>query len=306
MIRKKIKLVRLTMSIILTLVIVISILVLIQTIKVNRQIEQFMNRATTFENATVVFSDGSTEERMYHPINREFDYETNDLRSVFSQDENQRFIGKKGDIFVTQESPFPSIFGVHQIMTFYVGGHAALHNGNDQFLEAVGFPGPDESIMDIIRDPSDGTHNFSVGVRKSSTNYWMLPNYRSETHKDYPYYGSYYRNQFLVLRVKNIDDNILNQTLDYANSHLENRSLYNFLFFFDMKNKFYCTDYISRSYRHAINHTEKDETFPKTLNDNGFVTTVNDLILSEDTYISVYVENKDGIRHIYYLADAIE
>ncbi|MDR4968578.1 MAG: hypothetical protein RG740_03035 [Acholeplasmataceae bacterium] len=284
----------------------ISIAVSIQTIKVNRQIEQFINRATTSESDTVLFSDGTIEERMYHPIKREYDYETNDIRSVFSHDEDKKFIGQKGDIFVTQESPFPSIFGVHQIMTFYVGGHAALHNGNDQFLEAVGFPGPDESILDIIRDPSDGTHNFSVGVRKSNTNYWMLPNFRNESHKDYPYYGNYYRKQFTVLRVKNIDEGQLDLTLDYANMHYENRSLYNFLFFFDMKNKFYCTDFISRSYRHAINHTEKDETFPKTLNDNGFVTTVNDLILSKDTYISVYVENKDGIRHIYYLADSNE
>jgi hypothetical protein len=71
----------------------------------------------------------------------------------------------------------------------------------------------------------------------------------------------------------------------------------------DTYNKFYCTDFISRSYRHGIDPNSSDKNYPITLNDNGFVTTVNDLIVSKDTYIAAYVENKDGIRPVYYLED---
>lgn len=274
-----------------------------QNIKVNQLIRDFKERGIEGETVTIYFDNGMEEIRMYHPVERINEYEKADTRSLFYTTKDEPFIGKKGDIFVTQESPFPNIFGFHQLMSFFVGGHAALNNGNNQFIEAVGFPKDDESIFDIIKDPSDGTHDYSVGVRQSSTNYWMLPYFRGENDLSYPYYGSYYREKFVVLRVKNIDEEKLDQTMSYANEHLENRSLYNFLFFMDTKNKFYCTDFISRSYRYGLSKNSSDKNYPKTLNDNGFVTTVNDLILSKDTYITAYVENTDGIRHIYYLED---
>jgi hypothetical protein len=272
-------------------------------VKVNRYIAAFKERSTEEETITIIFNNDIKELRMYHPIERINDYEIDDTRSLFYTTKDEPFMGKKGDIFVTQESPFPNILGFHQLMSFFVGGHAALNNGNNQFIEAVGFPQDDESILDIISDPSDGTHAYSVGVRKSSINYWMLPDFRSENDVSYPYYGSYYREKFVVLRVKNISDDQLDQTMTYADQHLENRSLYNFLFVIDTYNKFYCTDFISRSYRHGIDPNSSDKNYPITLNDNGFVTTVNDLIVSKDTYIAAYVENKDGIRHVYYLED---
>jgi hypothetical protein len=276
-----------------------------QNNNVNKLLDEFINRSLEEQTVTVQFENGIEEIRMYHPVERTKDYELFDQRSVFYTTQDEPYLGQKGDIFVTQESPFPNIFGVHQVMSFFVGGHAALNNGNNQFIEAVGFPQSDERIIDIIRDPSDGTHDFSVGVRQSSTNYWMLPNFRNNTDVSYSYYGSYYREKFIILRVKNIDEVILDHTMDYANNHLLNRSLYNFLFIADTHNKFYCTDFISRSYRYGINPSAKDKNYPKTLNDNGFVTTVNDLILSKETYIAAYVENRDGIRHIYYLEEAV-
>jgi len=301
-VKKKTKLKRVT---ILLLIIVSSVFLfgLNQNIRVNQLIKDFVGRSYEGETVTIAFSNGIEEQRMYHPVDRMYDYELNDDRSLFYTSKNDPFIGQKGDMFVTQESPFPNIFGFHQLMSFFVGGHAALNNGSNQFIEAVGFPQDDESIIDIILDPSDGTHDYSVGVRQSSTNYWMLPDFRAENDSSYPYYGSYYREKFIILRVKNITNEQISDSVEYANSHLSNRSLYNFLFITDTKNKFYCTDFISRSYRYGMDTKSSDKNYPKTLNDNGFVTTVNDLIISKDTYIAAYVENKDGIRHIYYLAD---
>ena len=289
--------------IVLVLLTAIFLYGLNQHVKVNRYIAAFKERSTEEETITIIFNNDIKELRMYHPIERINDYEIDDTRSFFYTTKDEPFMGKKGYIFVTQESPFPNILVFHQLMSFFVGGHAALNNGNNQFIEAVGFPQDDESILDIISDPSDGTHAYSVGVRKSSINYWMLPDFRSENDVSYPYYGSYYREKFVVLRVKNISDDQLDQTMTYADQHLENRSLYNFLFVIDTYNKFYCTDFISRSYRHGIDPNSSDKNYPITLNDNGFVTTVNDLIVSKDTYIAAYVENKDGIRHVYYLED---
>ncbi|AUD63797.1 hypothetical protein BK010_09415 [Tenericutes bacterium MO-XQ] len=274
-----------------------------QHVKVNTMITDFKSRSEVEEIKTVVFPNGTYEERMYHPIDRVNDNELSDKRDVFFDDVDHLYLGKKGDVFVTQESPFPNIFGFHQLMSFFVGGHAALNNGNNQFIEATGFPQADERIIDIIKDESEGTHDFSVGVNQSATNYWMLPDYRGENDPSYPYYGSYYREKFIVLRVKNLEEETLNKTMEYANKHLMNRSLYNFLFFLDTHNKFYCTDFISRSYRYGMQNENSDISYPLTLNDNGFVTTVNDLILSDDTYITAYVENRDNIRHIYYLSD---
>lgn len=300
---KKRKIYKKAFLIIFILLISIFLQGLNQNIKVNRLIRDFKERSKEGETVTIYFDNGMEEIRMYHPVERINEYEKSDFRSVFFSTKDGPFIGKKGDIFVTQESPFPNIFGFHELMSFFVGGHAALNNGNNQFIEAVGFPQDDENIIDIIKDPSNGTHDFSVGVRQSSTNYWMLPDFRSKNDLSYPYYGSYYREKFVVLRVKNINEEKLNQTLVYANEHLENRSLYNFLFITDMKKKFYCTDFISRSYRYGFDTSSSDNKFPKMLNDNGFVTTVNDLILSKNTYIAAYVENRNGTRHIYYLED---
>jgi len=48
---------------------------------------------------------------------------------------------------------------------------------------------------------------------------------------------------------------------------------------------------------------EDQRNYSRALNDDRFITSVNDLILSKETYITFYVENIDDITNIYYLAD---
>ena len=84
-----------------------------------------------------------------------------------------------------------------------------------------------------------------------------------------------------------------------------------------MRRKYYCTDFVSRVYEEAYysavlgDDNYRSTGYAKKLNDDGFITSVNDLILSNDTYIHFYVEineeiydgNKTIVQNIYYLED---
>ena len=277
----------------------------VENIKVRNEISDFKSRAIFDSEVTFYGEDGIEETRRYYKVPRIYAYETSDKRSVFyDQNLNEKeYLGQKGDIFVTQLSPFPTVPFVHQIMTFYFGGHAAINNGNNKYIEATGFPRPGESILDIIRYQGDENHNFSVGVNLSSNNYWLDPKFRSSEDQDFLAYGNYYRKEFIGLRVKNITDDQIDLAVSYAEEQLNKRALYNFLFIFDMQKKYYCTDLVSRAYQSALIDVKNQKTFSRSLNDDKFITTVNDLILSKDTYITIYVEIIEGIPHIYYLED---
>ena len=298
--------------VILSFLIFSFILTSIENVNVQKEIQEFKNRAIFESEVVVTLQSGIEETRRYYKVPRVYDYEISDTRSVFygSNSNEREYLGQKGDIFVTQKSPFPTVPFVHQIMTFYFGGHAAINNGDNQFIESTGFPRPGESIIDIIRYQGDENHNFSVGVSTSSKNYWLDPQFRSYQDKDYPAYGNYYRKEFISLRVKNITEDQINSAVSYAEEQFNKKALYNFLFIFDKEKKFYCTDLVSRAYQsalldirdqNALLDIRDQNAFSRSLNDDRFITTVNDIVLSKDTYISIYVEIIDNIPHIYYL-----
>jgi hypothetical protein len=274
-----------------------------ENIKVIDEIEAFKARAE-FKYDEVVFNRFNVEQRhFYYEVPRETSYELADMRDVF-YDEERLNLGQKGDIFVTRQSPFPFIPGFHQFMTLYFGGHAAIHDGNNRFIEATGFPNEDESLWDIIRHPGNEEHNFSVSAALNTRNIWLLKGYRPTMDTGYPYYGSFYRKEFIGLRVKNITEEQIDGAVDFGLQVIENRYMYNFLFFLDMEYKFYCTDLVSRAYQHVMVEPDKQHNYARALNDDRFITSVNDLILSRETYIHFYVEvvGEDEDIHIYYLA----
>ncbi|NLK12122.1 MAG: hypothetical protein GX312_00825, partial [Candidatus Phytoplasma sp.] len=122
--------------------------------------------------------------------------------------------------------------------------------------------------------------------------------HRGESDPAYPYYGSFYRDSFIGLRVKNITKEEKQLAINEAKRLEEINTMYNYLFFLDTKNKYYCTDFISRIYQ-SINYQRNDKE-KLSLNDDGFITSVNDLILSKDTYIFFYKETIGNHEHIYY------
>ncbi|MBE0700423.1 MAG: hypothetical protein IH571_01935 [Acholeplasmataceae bacterium] len=277
-----------------------------ENIKVNQEINAFKARAIFVEEVEFTQNNSDIQVRRYYEVPRETSYELEDTRTVFTNSSTKTFLGQKGDIFVTQQSPFPDVLGFHQFMSFYYGGHAAIHDGNGRFLEATGFPDPDESVWDIIKYPGDQPHDFSVSVSRSQTNYWLRKGYRQKSDPLYEYYGPHYRTEFIGLRYKHVTEEMIDGVVDYASDVVERKALYNFLFFLDTKYKFYCTDLVSRAYQNVVLGLEAGEEEPyyaKSLNDDGFITSVNDIVLSKETYMHFYVEIIDEVVHIYYLAD---
>ncbi len=272
-----------------------------ENIQVDRAIEDFKDRSTFVEEVTIEYSLGNYQTRRYYEVSRETSYELEDTRSVFYND-TRKFLGQKGDIFVSQDSPFPFTAWAHLFISYYFGGHAAINNGNNRFIEAVGFPQGDETILDFILHPGNEPHNFSATVSNSYTNYWLNPVYRTESDPEYPYYGTRYRNEFIGLRVKNITSEQIDGAVNYAQDKVD-KNLYNFLFFLDMEYKFYCTDLVSRAYQSVMVDENRQKNYSRALNDDRFITSVNDLILSDETYMIFYVEYIDDVWHIYYLED---
>ncbi|MFU8792542.1 MAG: hypothetical protein ACNA7K_00805 [Acholeplasmataceae bacterium] len=272
-----------------------------ENIRANQAINAFKARAVFEAEVQFESRPGQFQTRRYYSVPRETSYELADERSVFNTD--RQYLGQKGDIFVTQDSPFPHVFGIHQFISYYYGGHAALHDGQNRFIEALGFPDEDESLLEIMLIRGDEPHTYSTTVGRNSTNYWLLVNYRGESSPEYPYYGGYYRPDFVGLRVKNITEEQIDGAVDYAYDKYENKAIYNFLFFLNMKYKYYCTDLVSRAYQSVMVPENKQHVYSRALNDDRFITSVNDMILSRETYIAFYVEIIEDVLHIYYLED---
>jgi hypothetical protein len=272
-----------------------------ENIQVNRMIANFKERSVFETEVTIEYSTNRFQTRRYYKVSRETSYELEDTRSVF-YDQTRKFLGQSGDIFVSQDSPFPDTPLVHSFISYYFGGHAALKTSDNRFIEAVGFPDDDESILDFILRPGNEPHNFSATVSKSPSNYWLNPNYRTESDSSYPYYGTRYRNDFIGLRVKGVTQDQIDGAIQYGEDQLD-QSLYNFLFFLDMTYKYYCTDLVSRAYQSVMVEESKQRNYSRALNDDRFITSVNDMVLSRDTYMIFYVEVIEDIWHIYYLED---
>ncbi|MBU1092865.1 MAG: hypothetical protein KKH01_00235 [Firmicutes bacterium] len=273
----------------------------VENTKVDRLIEEFKQRAgDEYIEETLDFS-GTTQVRRYYEVSRETSYELNDTRSVF-YDSSKLYLGQKGDIFVAQDSPFPNVPVIHQFISYYFGGHAAINNGNNRFVEATGFPDDDETLLGIILQPGNEPNDYSTTVNLSSTNYWLNPKYRTPEDEAYPYFGPNYRKDFVGLRVKDITSDQIDSAVDFATSKVD-LSLYNFTFFLDLKYKYYCTDLVSRAYQDVMVDPEDQRDYSRALNDDRFITSVNDMILSRETYMIFYVEVVDGIMNIYHLED---
>lgn len=289
-----------------------------EDIKVKGIVNDFVSRANTtptnIEERSL--SNGGTYIRKYFEVPRETNYEQ-DGKNVFLDSQKTNF-GQIGDIYVTQQSPFPNVFGLHQFMSYYYGGHAALKIDDNTVAEATGYPDfENESLLGIITSSGLKGHGYSPTASMSSNMYWYT------TSGSNYYYDNFYRTRYMGLRPINpgLDtnefSNYLEEAVNVSIDKIENEALYNFLFFLNMRRKYYCTDFVSRVYEEAYekvvnsNLEYESKGYAKRMNDDGFITSVNDLILSKDTYLTFYVqideedylgENKI-VEKIYYLED---
>lgn len=235
-------------------------------------------------------SDSKTK---YYKVSREtLGFEEEFIRKPFYSDDYAD-IGAEGDIFVTQQSPFPSYPGVHQLISFYFGGHAGYVGPNNEIYEIAGIPSGDESFLKVFFKGSPST------VANVSSNYWMNDTYRTESDASYRAYGSYYRKEWIGLRVKGVSKQEISYVTDYMKDLVDREVQYNFTFILNRKDRYYCTDMMNRSYETIINNN----SFKKIDLDSDMVaTTVNDLILSKDVYLAYYVNaDENGVKHVYYI-----
>lgn len=300
-----------------------------ENIKINKMINNFKNRSLIFYENTnlepvesVVTINNQTIIRRFRIVPRETSQELA-TANVFYND-NYNNIGIEGDIFVTQQSPFPNIFLFHQFMSFYYGGHAAIKAGPSSYYEATGYPEDAKELFQTIFHNGKDPHSLSPIAAINNTEYWYNPVKNNEYG-----YNEFYRTKVIGLRINNpfLNDekseekynNVINNALTNAQQKIDNDSLYNFLFFLNMRYKYYCTDFVSRVYEEALTNVINNSTdyvskgYAKRLNDDGFITSVNDLILSKDTFIHFYievtyetrlingVETKLPVQNIYYL-----
>lgn len=257
-----------------------------ETIKVEREIKKFMKKGVYQEH---ISAEGIIE---YYKVSRETYHPDELIRTPFYNG-NLETPGDEGDLFVTRQAPLPDMPGFYEFVSFYFGGHAGYVDDKNSIYETYGFYGPDENLIDVIINGGEDTYV------DTSDNYWLDPNYRNEDHPYYNKFGSYYRKEWIGLRIKGIQEEEIKQVTQYMKHLAEIKAQYNHLYVLFTKNKYYCTDMMSRGFA-SIKDSEGDKKY--NLNLDGVATTVNDLILSKDTYISYYVmTTKDNVKKVYYI-----
>jgi uncharacterized protein YycO len=176
------------------------------------------------------------------------------------QDENDNYrrplLGTTGDIFIMPQSRMEFFPLSSQIISYMFGGHAGVvvENGT-HLVEAMGGYGDYADIASNYTDLFDEERTV-VGLRVKA-----------------PYYDRF-------------------DAAEFAKGLIGEK--YNYLFIFNTKNKYYCTDICSRIYSSEFGLDYK-------IDENGFYTSVPDLLLSNDTEISFVKYTKGDKVYIYYL-----
>lgn len=268
-----------------------------ENIEYNNKINDFKNRGTLVK--TITYDNYNYN---YYEVSRLYDYEFDNKESIRNESPNNLIIGNKGDILLTPESPFPYVWGVHHFVSYFFGGHSVLiSDNNNNIIQSTGIHSSKGITPGVIMDTifHDGNIKEDDVVVEEVSNYFFKPNHRVESDDSYDYYNKFYRNKIVGIRVKDISDEEIDEVIDIASDLVDN-ALYNYMFFLDYYNKYYCTDLISRTYSNAVNSNNKKIN----INDDGFITSINDIVLSEDSYIFFYWEVvKENNINMYYLSN---
>ncbi len=192
---------------------------------------------------------------------------------VESDEEKQAFIptstnaypGVSGDILVSTQATLVNPF-ISDFISFFAGGHAAfcLEDYHDFETSADRYSSAEATGLNPGENPSEILDRF----------YWLDTESFTEV---------------IGLRVKMTEEEKKLVLSDIISQVGDN---YNFSFIFDTVNKKYCTDIVANSFKKIGKNLNKDE----------FATSVYDLIVSSDTYISYYhYFDENHVKHIYYL-----
>lgn len=175
----------------------------------------------------------------------------------------EQYPGNTGDILITLTSELEIPF-IHEFISFFAGGHAALVLG--EYKDAL------DKVNSMYTIESSGLNDDLNLADTCSKSYW--------TKYKYPIIG---------LRVKMTEEerhHVIARGMALAGDP------YNYSFLFDTKNKSYCSDLVAKAF----------DSIGINLNKDGFTTSIYDLLISNETYITYYrTIDSMGVQHIYYL-----
>lgn len=191
--------------------------------------------------------------------------DANETRDSYTIVDNKVIPGVEGDILVSTQATIISPL-VSGIVSFFAGGHAAICTGKyyDHNIQL------DNSLSIESTGLGEGINPTIVAYR----DYWANDDIFTEV---------------IGLRVK-MTDKERKEVISLASSIIGDP--YNFSFLFDTVNKSYCSDLVSKVFAYIGVDLNKDD----------FTTSIYDLIVSNETYISYYhYFDNNGVKHIYYL-----
>lgn len=180
--------------------------------------------------------------------------------------------GNVGDILVSPQS-LMNVSGnsvldslITGILSWYAGGHAAIATGNYYSYE-LGYANNLMNVESTGMEPGENPATLSSRI----------------------YWEDRYKTEVIGLRCKTTKAE-RDELISIATSLVDDP--YNYSFIFDIDNTSYCSDLIAKCYA----------KIGKDLNKDSFATTIYDIIVSGDVYISYYhYFDSDNVKHIYYL-----
>lgn len=184
-------------------------------------------------------------------------------RACTQHNGTEYYPGNEGDILITLQSELEIPF-IHDFVSFFAGGHAALVLGNYKDAE--------DSVTEMNTVESSGLNDDLNLADTSSKVYWTQ-----------------YKHPVIGLRVKMTETE--RKTVITRGMSLVGDP-YNYSFLFDTNNTAYCSDLVGKAFA----------SIGVNLNKDGFTTSIYDLLVSSETYITYYqYTDNQGVKHIYYL-----
>lgn len=239
----------------------------VEKVAVTNEIKEFKDRGE-YQFTEII----NGQEVKIYKVSPMYDYE-DVSRDVFNKVENygvvNYYLGSKTDITITARNPLRNVSSavVREFVGFFSNnfyiGHATMNTTDDgsKYIESVG-------------------NSFEDNMVREEKNTWINTEVRSGDDT----------NRFLGLRLKNTTEEIRNEIVEELRTKIGLK--YNFNFFVNHPNKYYCTDLLSRS-------TKKSGI---DINYDGFFSIGNDIILSKNTYLIFYVDRiENGLFELYYL-----
>lgn len=238
----------------------------IEKVIVNNEIKEFKERAVYVEDRVI----NKQTVKMYK-VPKKYEYE-DVTRPIYTYIESidDYYLGSKTDITLTSRNPMRNaeLGIVRDVCGFFSNnfylGHATMNITDDgsEYIESVGNNIDNKVIV--------------------SPNTWIKTEVR----------GGDDTNRIVGLRIKNTNDELRNDIVDSLMNKVGCE--YNYNFFIPYKNKYYCTDLLTRTLKE----------FSIDINYDGMFAIGNDIILDNETYLIYYIERvEEGVFEFYYLSE---